>query len=75
MDAVVPQELFDENPSDILVATVIYISLRKEFIHLAEIAEKSPLCCGLHEDCDPKSALKGLLFGYQVKNIIGFIAQ
>ncbi len=70
-----PQDLFDKYPNEIMGATVLYISLRNEFIHLAELVENIPLSCDLHKGCDPRAALKGLLLGYQIKNIIGFIEQ
>jgi hypothetical protein len=70
-----PQELFDEYPTEIMGATLLYVSLREEFIHLAELVENVPLSCDIHDDCSPRAALRGLLYGYDIKNIVGFIEQ
>lgn len=70
-----PQELFDEYPNEIMGASLLYVSLREEFIHLAKLIENVPLSCHAHDCCDPRAALRGLLYGYSVKSIIGFIEQ
>ena len=69
------QELFDEYPNEIMGATLLYVSLREEFIHLAELVENVPLSCHYHDRCDPRAALRGLLYGYDIRSIIGFIEQ
>jgi len=68
-------ELFNEFPNEIMGASLIYISLRPEFIHIARIIENFPTGCFEHNNCDTRAAVKGLLLGYNVKNIIGFIQQ
>lgn len=68
-----PQELYDEFPNETIVWALTYVSTREEFVHLAELAEG--LSCDVHEDCDPRAALRGLLYGYSIKNILGFIEQ
>lgn len=70
-----PQELFDEYPNEIMGATLLYVSYREEFIHLARVAENVPLSCSIHNGCDPRAALRGLLYGYDINNIVGFIEQ
>ena len=70
-----PQELFDEYPNETMGAALLYVSHREEFIHLAELVESVPLACDIHNGCDPRAALRGLLYGYDIKNIIGFIEQ
>lgn len=70
-----PQELFDKYPDKIMGSTILFISYRNEFIHLAELVENVPLSCDIHEDCDPRAALRGLIYGYHINNIIGFIQQ
>ncbi len=70
-----PQEMFDEYPNEIMGATLLYVSFKEEFIHLAELVENVPLSCDIHDGCDPRGALRGLLYGYNIKNIIGFIEQ
>lgn len=70
-----PQEMFDEYPNEIMGATLLYVSYREEFIHLAGLVESVPLSCHIHDGCDPRAGLRGLLYGYDIKNIIGFIEQ
>ena len=70
-----PQELFEKYPNEIMGATLLYISYRDEFIHLAKLAENAPLSCNVHENCYPRAALRGLLYGYSIQNIINFIEQ
>ena len=70
-----PEDLFSRYPGKTLGAALICISLREEFIHLIKMAEEYPLACNDHEICDPRAALRGLLYGYALKNIIGFIEE
>ena len=70
-----PQEVFDKYPNEVIVNSIIYISLRSEFIHLAELVENTTFSCDIHDICDARATLKGLIHGYQIKNIIGFIEQ
>jgi hypothetical protein len=72
---VFPQDLFEKYPNEVMGATSLYISYRHEFVHLAKIVENVPLECDQHEQCDPRAALKGLLYGYSIPNIINFIDQ
>lgn len=70
-----PQGLFDEYPNEIMGATLLCVSYREEFIHLTELAGSDSLSGDVHIDCDSRHALRGLLYGYDIKNIVGFIEQ
>lgn len=71
------QELFEKYPGQQIGASTLFVTLRPEFMHLAKISETIPWGCGEHFPpvCDPRAALRGLLFGYNVKNIIGFVSR
>ena len=58
-------DLQQKYPHDIIVAACVYISLHDCFIKVAEL-----LVAGIQYP-----TISGLLFGYQVKNIIGFNEQ
>jgi hypothetical protein len=72
-DDFIDQNLFNEYPNEQIGATMIYVSYRNEFIHIAKILENIPFSCIEHEDCEPYHTLKGLLHGYSIPNIINFI--
>ena len=71
----IPQELFEKHPDEFIGVSILYISFREEFIHLAKLIENFPFSCDEHEICDTRAMLRGLLYGYNIKNIIGFIEQ
>ena len=68
-----PQELFNRYPNEIMGASLLFISCRTEFIYLAKLAEH--ISCSIPERGDPRAAFRGLLYGYCIQNIIGFIEQ
>ena len=70
-----PQELFDEYPDESMVACMMFVSYREDFVHVAQIVENSIYFCGDHDNCDPRGILRGLLYGYGVRNIVGFVEQ
>ena len=47
----------------------MYISLHEAFIEVADLIE------GMRWSSDLRDALYGLLFGYSVRNIIGYLEQ
>ena len=70
-----PQELFDQHPDEPMIACMMFVSYREDFVHVAQIVESSIYFCADHDNCDPRGILRGLLYGYGVWNIIGFMEQ
>ena len=66
------QELFDQYPDEPMVACMMFVSYREDFVHVAQIVENSIYFCADHDNCDPRGILRGLLYGYGVENIVGF---
>lgn len=58
-------ELEEKYPDKVIVAAAVYVSLHEAFLDVARLADAG-VCY---------QALCGLMFGYRVKNIIGFIGQ
>jgi len=61
----VNEELEEKYPDEVIVAAAVYVSLHEAFLDVARLADAGV--------CYQVSC--GLLFGYRVKNIIGFIGQ
>ena len=58
-------ELMKDYPEDQIVSACLYVSLHDEFIEVAKLID-----VGIHPQ-----VLSGLLYGYKIQNIIGFLDQ
>ena len=58
-----PQELFDQYPDEPIVACMMFVSYREDFVHVAQIVENSIYFCGDHDNCDPRGILRGCSMG------------
>ena len=61
----IKNDLEKEYPDEVIIAAAVYVSVHEAFLEVARMADAGVMY----------PALSGLLFGYQVKNIIGFLEQ
>ncbi len=61
----IKNDLEKEYPDDVIIAAAVYVSLHEAFIEIARLADAGVMY----------PVLSGLMFGYRVKNIIGFLEQ